>query len=97
MPNCTPHGRSVYTYSGCAPIAAFRSAIALPRRQKPPIKHAACGIRGGGNGSPAHIIQIHFGVVSEAALVGPTAVIVLHSVGIEGLDLAVVLGDDELH
>ena len=46
---------------------------------------------------PADVVQVDLGVVSEAALVGPAAVGVLHAVGVERLDLAVVLGDHQLH
>ena len=46
---------------------------------------------------PADVIQVDLGVVSEAALVGPPAVGVLHSISIKRLDLAIVLGDHQLH
>ena len=46
---------------------------------------------------PADVIQVDLGVVAQTAFVGSAAVGVLHSVRIEGFDLAVVLGDDQLH
>ena len=46
---------------------------------------------------PADVVQVDLGVVSEAALVGPPAVGVLHAVGIECLNFTIVLGDHQLH
>ena len=54
-------------------------------------------LAGGWLGLPADVIQVDLGVVAQTAFVGSTAVGVLHAVCVEGLNLAVVFGDDQLH
>ena len=47
--------------------------------------------------APAHVIQVHLRVVAKATFVGATAVIVLHTVCIEALNLTIIFGDNQLH
>ena len=47
--------------------------------------------------APAHVIQVDLWMVPQAALIRPAAAVVLHAVGVEGLDLAAVARDDQLH
>lgn len=46
---------------------------------------------------PAHVVQIHLRVEAQPSLEGAAAVVVLHPVAVEHLDLAIVLGDHQLH
>lgn len=47
--------------------------------------------------TPAHIIEVNLGMVSQASFVRASAVVMLHTIGIKGLDLPIVLCDDQLH
>ena len=50
-------------------------------------EHKTLARYGYGRGAPAHVIQVHRRVVSQAALVGAAAVVVLHAVRVIRLDL----------
>ena len=47
--------------------------------------------------TPAHVVHADVGVEAEPPLEGPAAVVVLHAVCVEYLDLAAVPGDVQLH
>ena len=46
---------------------------------------------------PAHIIKVNLWVVSEPTLVWATTIVMLDTIGIEALNLPIVLCDDQLY
>ena len=47
--------------------------------------------------SPPYVIQVNLRMISQAPLVGPSAVVVLHTIRVEGLYFAIIFCDNQLH